>query len=39
LKIREEQMQEPDVHYNRTFNPVPRWDKCVNVTDDRIEKC
>lgn len=32
-------MQEPDVHYNRTFNPVPRWDKCVNVTDDRIEKC
>ena len=38
LKIREEQVKEPDVHYNRIFNPMPRWDKCVNVTDDHIEK-
>jgi hypothetical protein len=39
LKICEEQMKESNVHYNRIFNPMPRWDKCVNVTDDHIENC
>jgi hypothetical protein len=38
LKILEKQMKEPDVHYNRIFNTMPRLDKCVKVTDDRIEK-
>jgi len=37
LTSREQQMKEPDVHWNRIFNPMPRWDKCVNVPDDRIK--
>jgi hypothetical protein len=31
-------MQEPDFYRDGIFKLVPRWDKCINVLRDYVEK-
>jgi hypothetical protein len=31
-------MQEPDFYRDGIFKLVPRWDKCISVLGDRVEK-
>jgi hypothetical protein len=31
-------MQEPDFYRDGIFKLVPRWDKCINVLGDYVEK-
>jgi hypothetical protein len=39
MAVRERlRMQEPDFYRDGIFKSVPRWDKCVNVPEDFVEK-
>jgi hypothetical protein len=31
-------MQEPDFYSDGIIKPVPKWDKCINVLGDYVEK-
>jgi hypothetical protein len=31
-------MQEPHLYHSRIFKLMPRWDKCINVLRDYVEK-
>jgi hypothetical protein len=31
-------MKEPDLHSDGVFKQVPRWEKCIFVLEDHVEK-